>query len=646
MRSPYKGLMPYAEEDRPYFFGRDRERDLVAANLKAARLTVIYGASGVGKSSLLQAGVVHDVNGEASRSVGRRRQPEFIAVYCDNWREDPVGHIVAALGHAWTQVSLEPPGSESREGSERRESPGLPQVLASHANAVKAAVLLILDQFEEYLYYQGTRAAAESLDDGLAEILSDRTLRVHVLISLREDAVAKLDQFKGRIHFLFDNYLRIDHLDLPAARAAIVRPVETFAQLQGAGKIEVEPALVEAVVDQIRTGKLSFREGAAAQAGAGEGDRIETPYLQLVLCRVWDEECAAAAGVPACLRRETLRQLGESSSIVKNHLDMTMSAFSEEEREVAERIFFYLVTPSGTKIAHTASDLAAFAGLDESRVQGVVTKLAGHDHRILRAAPALDPSSGVTRYEIFHDALADAILDWQQRYRAGRKRRQLEDELAERERQERERLAREREIERGRRQRRTAAASLVAALLCLGLAGVAMWYGYQAQQAQRAATLNLERAKLGEALARQQGEIARQQRDRVRKTELIREAALAGNQENLNALLGTLPQDTKIHFRADAHDLEYRNPAGQEIFRFRLFPEPGSLPGGKDAVAFITYLADHPTFRNKLMTGGQKSDFAVEYTGWGCLAAITAFVEYVDPEHQPTVSTFDGCQGS
>src|SRR5256885_5724333 len=56
--SPYKGLQPYTEADRAYFFGRERDREIIIANLYAAPLTVLYGASGVGKSSVLLAGVV------------------------------------------------------------------------------------------------------------------------------------------------------------------------------------------------------------------------------------------------------------------------------------------------------------------------------------------------------------------------------------------------------------------------------------------------------------------------------------------------------------------------------------------------------------------------------------------------------------
>ena len=60
--SPYKGLLPYDEKDAPYFFGRDRERRQISAALRASRLTVLYGESGAGKSSVLAAGVACDLS--------------------------------------------------------------------------------------------------------------------------------------------------------------------------------------------------------------------------------------------------------------------------------------------------------------------------------------------------------------------------------------------------------------------------------------------------------------------------------------------------------------------------------------------------------------------------------------------------------
>jgi hypothetical protein len=69
--TPYVGLQPYSEADIEYFFGRERDQRIIAANLGAARLTILYGASGVGKSSVLLAGVVPNLRCAAAYR-GRR----------------------------------------------------------------------------------------------------------------------------------------------------------------------------------------------------------------------------------------------------------------------------------------------------------------------------------------------------------------------------------------------------------------------------------------------------------------------------------------------------------------------------------------------------------------------------------------------
>ena len=66
---PYVGLQPYTEADIDYFFGRERDQRIIAANLGAARLTILYGASGVGKSSVLLAGVVPSLRARPRTAV-------------------------------------------------------------------------------------------------------------------------------------------------------------------------------------------------------------------------------------------------------------------------------------------------------------------------------------------------------------------------------------------------------------------------------------------------------------------------------------------------------------------------------------------------------------------------------------------------
>jgi len=100
--SPYKGLEHFTEDDAAIFFGRVRERDVVVANVTARRLTVLCGASGVGKSSLLRAGVVRTLRDVAERDfadeeVGR---PEYVPAIVSSWTGDPARTIVDTLASA------------------------------------------------------------------------------------------------------------------------------------------------------------------------------------------------------------------------------------------------------------------------------------------------------------------------------------------------------------------------------------------------------------------------------------------------------------------------------------------------------------------------------------------------------------------
>ena len=89
------------------------------------------------------------------------------------------------------------------------------------------------------------------------------------------------------------------------------------------------------------------------------------------------------------------------------------------DREAAVDILHHLVTPSGTKIALAASDLAEYTGRSADETSALLERLAGSDTRILRPVPPPPGRTDGTRFEISHDLLAPAILDWGRRHRAG-----------------------------------------------------------------------------------------------------------------------------------------------------------------------------------------------------------------------------------
>ncbi len=387
--SPYKGLSAFddSDVDALLFFGREREREIIVANLIASRFTVLYGPSGVGKSSLLRAAV--------ARSLRELPEQPLVVVF-SRWGGDPARALAAAVG-----------------------SEALPLVEALAEAQSERDVYLVLDQAEEYFLYHADDAGPGSFAEALPALLS-APLRVNVLVSLREDSLAKLDRFGGRISGLFSNTLRLDRLDRVAAEAAIVRPVERFSEIVGE-EITVEPALAERVLDEVGTGRI---ESALGGLGGVEDERasarIEAPYLQLVMQRLWEEERAEGSSE---LRAATLDRLGGARQIVEEHLEGALQGLSPVQKDVAAKLFNHLVTPSGTKISHEVSDLADFGDVSVEEVEPVLQALT--ESRILRSLE----EGGIVRYEIFHDVLAHPVLAWRARHRT---ERMVEKEVEER----------------------------------------------------------------------------------------------------------------------------------------------------------------------------------------------------------------------
>lgn len=424
--APYKGLVPYTDEDAALFFGRDAERSIIVANLRSSRFTLLYGPSGVGKSSVVGAGVVHFLRQRAKQSLQKRGTPEFAVIYFNQWRDDPLDGLLRVV-----RSEVEALLGTKFDDPPTMRSQSLDEQLKTWAERVGGDLLIILDQFEDYFLYHPNEDGPGTFVEEFPRVVTDREARVNFVVAIREDAVAKLDRFEGRIPTLFENYIRIDHLDRDAARDAIVKPIEQYNKGVGDGamKVSIEPALVDAVLDQVKTGRVSLTDtglGAIKREHGENGheaavDRIETPFLQLVMTRLWDEELRSGSHV---LRLETLNRLGGAERIVRTHLDKTLGGLPAMERQAAAGMFHYLVTPSGTKIAHTARDLAEYTHTNEKSLTPVLEKMSASGIRILRpVAPPPDQLDAPTRYEIFHDVLAPAMLDWRRRYLQQRRNR-------------------------------------------------------------------------------------------------------------------------------------------------------------------------------------------------------------------------------
>lgn len=411
-RCPYPGLRCFSasDEDAALFFGRDREQELIVANLLASRLTLLYGQSGIGKSSILCAGVVHALRRPSRHRTAAAR---YAVVYVGDWHGDPREAILSKLAEE---------GQRLTGGEPDRPEPGLPfdQALDWWTKRLDAQVLLVLDQFEQYFLHHRPEDE-KGFDDDLARAIARADLRVRCLISLREDALSGLDRFKGKIPGLFTNRLRLDGLSKSAALQAIRRPIDRYNESRPAGEttVRLEDDLAERIVSELCEGiwPLAHARGTPQAGPHPDRDRtIEPAYLQLVMEKLWLREAAAGSTV---LRVATLTEMGGCEEIVRSHVDDALAELTSKQRVVAARAIRYLITPSKIKVAHTSADLASYTELPEAHVAGTLERLSAL--RIMRALPP-PPGSQQRRYEIFHDLLAEPMLEWRARFEAQRLR--------------------------------------------------------------------------------------------------------------------------------------------------------------------------------------------------------------------------------
>jgi len=400
--APYVGLDYFGEEDAGLFFGRDAERKRIIGNLRAARLTLLYAESGVGKSSLLRAGVAARLRALAARSAAERSSARYVPVVFSTWQGNSKAELIAAL-----EAAARPLMHEDAKLALPRDA--LEDAIENVVATVDATPLVILDQFEERVLYE----ADDEFDDELAHCINRRDLRANFLISVREDAYSLIgSRFKPRIPNVYGNYLHLDYLDARAARDAVVEPVKAFNRSlpPDAPRYEIQTALVDAVLEQVRHGRLTIGDGGTPDVDASGPARVETAYLQLVMKRLWDEEVGAGS---QRLRLETLRRLGGADTIVHGHLDEVIDKLPADQRDAAAAAFRFLVTSGGRKIALSSDELREFSDTPAAPLEPALEHL--ERERILRPIPSSEPN-GVTRHELYHDVLAPAILEWRRRH--------------------------------------------------------------------------------------------------------------------------------------------------------------------------------------------------------------------------------------
>jgi|GEM_PF-1935884 len=647
---PYRGLLPYTAEAQPYFFGRARSTRVIAANLKANPLTVLYGASGVGKTSALLAGVMPSLNSTAGTAVVAFRDWQS-PVFLENLKARCVAAVKRTL---------------SKELQLASEASPFDVLLEALAESLGAPLLIILDQFEEFFLYNPNGSDERSFDAELARAINRASPCAKFLLSMREDSLARLDRFSKRIPNLLANTLPLEHLDLESAREAIEKPLEIFnRQFEDEPDVSIEGELISTVLEEVKT---SVNESGES------GARIEAPILQLVMSKLWLLERKSGSQT---LRAATMDSLKGARTIVKTHLDEVLDALPVEDQALCSELFDRLVTPSGSKIAYDVTDLQRTAGERASRVEPIVKQLSSEHARVLRVLPGPPAAPERKLVEILHDVLAPAILDWRTRFvqkqelvEAARQAQLKAAQAAETARRDAAllqaellaKIQREKSVALAKAVKQLRVLAIVATGFLAGALVLAYFLKRQQDEAEAQTTLLFNRSTaLSNANAQNETKAALLTSERAAEQQaaneavaankrildgvLLRQAFWSANIAEINRRLTTATEQDPIRFEAKTQALGFKDERGRDEYGYLLSPVESSVRGGFKSLAGVTFLVDNANFRNSLLTAGANRRFTSTYNSYACLGTIQtyALIEYQDPNQEPTVHAFNMC---
>ena len=396
--SPWLGLLPFTEETQRFFFGRDAEVREVFLRVRDHSLTVLYGQSGLGKTSLIGAGLIPKLRADGFR-------PVLLRLRFEENDPPPLEQVRAAL------AGISTGGPESAEMLlERWHNATLWEcfhhsALRSH-NPAPAQPVLIFDQFEEIFTLgaaQRPRRDIESLAVNLADLVENRLpasmqARVsddldlaseldfspsplRVIITLREDFLSHLEAWKAAMPALMRNRMALHLLRGSQALEAVVRP----GRLDGRNLVsdEVGAQIVQVIARQ--------------PAGTPLEEIEAVPPLLSLLC---DELNRARDGAPEITAELVEKRHG---NILHEFYGRCFSGFPPSVRRFVED---RLVTVGGFRNQVARDDAEA----DLSR-SGVSSPGEVLDTLLTRRLLSAEERGGTQRIEITHDVLAPLVTE-------------------------------------------------------------------------------------------------------------------------------------------------------------------------------------------------------------------------------------------
>ncbi len=396
---PFKFLDAYSREDEDIFFGRDEEIEALYQMVFQTDLILIFGASGTGKTSLIQCGLASKFQPYEWLALSIRRGDNLNASLDKalsaselGTTELPEGDNLDWLNDDFDKLSDHRPDQPSTATATKSDS-ALAQKLKNLYLRHFKPIFLIFDQFEE-LYILGEKAEQDQFIESVREILRSEQ-PVKIILSIREEYLGYLYEFERKVPELLRKKLRIEPMNLGKVQS-VVSGIGRLPQ----SNVQLE-AGQEAAIGQGIFEKLKGREHTRT---------IELPYLQVFLDKLYlhisqDNE----RQVDALFTRAALQEMGDIGDVLRDFLDEQVQHNARTlhtSPETIKKLLAPFVTLDGTKDPLSATQL--HSRLPELPAEFITRALqAFQNSRILR----FDEKE--QRYEVAHDSLARQIATYQ-----------------------------------------------------------------------------------------------------------------------------------------------------------------------------------------------------------------------------------------
>jgi len=349
---PYKALLPYEATDRGRFFGREREIQKLTARIHAERLVLLCGASGVGKTSLLQAGVIPWLEGA---------EPRYKVISVRALTDDPAAQIRGTLRRQLSNAELP------------ADDVSLVDFVNAFTRISGLPLVVVIDQIEEFFIHFSPASRAGFIAE-LGALYDARDVPVKVVLSIRDDWLASVHEIRERIPEIFDLQMRLGPLSREQAGQAIMEPARQVG-------MRYEDRLVDRLLDDLWLGG------------------VMPPQLQIVCSALYDKREGRAL-----IRLETYEQLGGTEGILRGYLDQKLKDFEPQMRVLARRLLEEMVTSKGTRVSKSLSELALALDIEAQELQSLVNQLIAS--RLVRPVERED---GQIAYEIVHEYLVQDL---------------------------------------------------------------------------------------------------------------------------------------------------------------------------------------------------------------------------------------------